>query len=70
MDIKLLFISNGWLMVSAVIAFYLPLTQWLKAPHFIVFMLLQLGLGVLCLYKPRALIYGFFIQRYFSVYSC
>ena len=58
MDIKLLFLSNGWLLASAVIALDLTLSQWLRAPHFVLFMLLQFGLGVLCLYKPRALIYG------------
>ncbi|MGO2130997.1 MAG: DUF6136 family protein [Pseudoalteromonas prydzensis] len=58
MDIKLLFLSNGWLLASAVIAMDLTLSQWLRAPHFVLFMLLQFGLGVLCLYKPRALIYG------------
>ncbi|TMO01326.1 DUF6136 family protein [Pseudoalteromonas sp. S558] len=59
MDIKLLLLSNGWLIVSAVIAFDLTFTQWLKAPHFILFMILQFSLGVLCLYKPKALLYGF-----------
>ncbi|CAM4055451.1 MULTISPECIES: DUF6136 family protein [Pseudoalteromonas] len=58
MDIKLLLLSNAWLLASAVIALDLTFTQWLRAPHFILFMLLQFGLGVLCLYKPRALIYG------------
>ncbi|MGO3423952.1 MAG: DUF6136 family protein [Pseudoalteromonas distincta] len=58
MDIKLLLLSNGWLLTSVVIALDLTLSQWLRAPHFVLFMLLQFGLGVLCLYKPRALIYG------------
>ncbi|CAM4109162.1 DUF6136 family protein [Pseudoalteromonas ostreae] len=58
MDIKLLLLSNGWLLASVVIALDLNYSQWLRAPHFVLFMLLQLGLGVLCLYKPRTLIYG------------
>ncbi|MBB1399347.1 DUF6136 family protein [Pseudoalteromonas sp. SG44-8] len=58
MDIKLLLLSNGWLLASAVIALDLNYSQWLRAPHFVLFMLLQFSLGVLCLYKPRALIYG------------
>ena len=29
-----------------------------KSTAFVLFILLQFGLGVLCLYKPRALIYG------------
>ncbi|KPH94021.1 hypothetical protein AMS58_13765 [Pseudoalteromonas porphyrae] len=62
MDIKLLLLSNGWLVASAVIAFDLTLTQWLKAPHFILFMSLQFGLGILCLYNSRALTIGFLLS--------
>ena len=58
MDIKLLLLSNGWLLASLVIALDLTMSQWLRVPHFLLFMLLQFGLGVLCLYKPTALIYG------------
>ena len=64
-DIKLLFISNGWLIASLLIALDLTLVQWLKVPHFIVFMCLQLGLGVVCLYKPSALVYGFILSGLF-----
>lgn len=64
-DIKLLFISNGWLIASLLIALDLTLAQWLKAPHFIFFIFLQLGLGVVCLYKPSALVYGFILSALF-----
>ena len=58
-DIKLLTLSNAWLIASVLIALDLTLSQWVKVPHFIVFMLLQFSLGVLCLYKTSALVYGF-----------
>ncbi|NWL15898.1 hypothetical protein FHG08_09230 [Pseudoalteromonas sp. Scap03] len=58
-DIKLLTLSNAWLIASVLIALDLTLSQWVKVPHFVVFMLLQFSLGVLCIYKPSALIYGF-----------
>lgn len=58
-DIKLLTLSNAWLIASVLIALDLTLSQWVKVPHFIAFMLLQFSLGVLCLYKTSALVYGF-----------
>ncbi|MEI8665165.1 DUF6136 family protein [Pseudoalteromonas sp. B28] len=64
-DIKLLFISNGWLIASLLIALDLTFEQWLKVPHFIVFMSIQLGLGIVCLYKPSALVYGFMLSGLF-----
>ena len=62
MDIKLLLLSNGWLIASLVIAIDLSINQWLRVPHFLVFLLLQFTLGILCLYKPIALVYGFLLS--------
>lgn len=62
MDIKLLLLSNGWLIASLVIAIDLSINQWLRVPHFLVFILLQFTLGILCLYKPLALVYGFLLS--------
>jgi hypothetical protein len=62
MDIKLLLLSHGWLIASLVIAVDLSINQWLKVPHFLVFILLQFILGILCLYKPLALVYGFLLS--------
>lgn len=64
-DIKLLLISNGWLIASLMVAFDLTLVQWIKVPHFIVFICLQFGLGIACLYKPSALVYGFVFSTLF-----
>ena len=61
-DIKLLLLSNGWLIASLVIAIDLSINQWLRVPHFLVFLLLQFILGILCLYKPIALVYGFLLS--------
>lgn len=61
-DIKLLLLSNGWLIASLVIAIDLSINQWLRVPHFLVFLLLQFTLGILCLYKPIALVYGFLLS--------
>ena len=62
MDIKLLLLSNGWLIASLIIAIDLSLSQWLRVPHFWLFLLLQFVLGILCLYKPIALVYGFLLS--------
>ncbi|AUL73180.1 hypothetical protein ATS72_006035 [Pseudoalteromonas sp. 13-15] len=64
-DIKLLLISNGWLIASLLIALDLTWAQWIKVPHFFVFMFIQLGLGIVCLYKPSALVYGFTLSTLF-----
>ncbi|MBW4968091.1 hypothetical protein KZZ04_17220 [Pseudoalteromonas sp. CR1] len=68
-DIKLLLISNGWLIASLLVALDLTLVQWIKVPHFIVFICLQLGLGIICLYKPSALVYGFVFSTLFLLTS-
>ncbi len=62
MDIKLLLLSNGWLIASLIIAIDLSVSQWLRVPHFLLFLLLQFVLGILCLYKPIALVYGFLLS--------
>ncbi|MBQ4831639.1 hypothetical protein J8L70_00075 [Pseudoalteromonas sp. MMG010] len=67
MDLKLLLLSHYLLVVSLVIAVNLNISQWVRAPHFIVFILLQCALGVLCLYKSKALTYGFILTAIWVV---
>ncbi|OHU95002.1 hypothetical protein BIW53_13390 [Pseudoalteromonas byunsanensis] len=55
-DITLLFVSHALLWMSIVLALAMGLDKLVKAPHFVGFMITQVSMGIMLLYRPQAVV--------------